>query len=279
MHTISGRLGTAQSFGSIGAVAGSLSSNPLGTFARPADAHAFPRGLVHNVAVNLSSDENPPPGSNFRDLLVVLAGLPGTGKTTIGSLLARRLRAVYLRTDVIAGPMLLEGLTEDNAEAGRVAYSIAREVATENLCAGVLVVVDGVHATHERRALWRGVAEATQARLVQLEMALADEAEHRLPVEHRQADALGNELFRPIGDACGLPLGGLYGSWVREGWMCMAALAVVLAVGSPFGIVYSVQRGRRGLAAVLAVLTLCLAPIPAAIMVERSSSSVGCHPL
>lgn len=137
--------------------------------------------------MNVSSDESTPLGSNFRDLLVVLAGLPGTGKTTIGRLLARRLRAAYLRTDVIAGPMLLEGLTEDNAEAGRVAYGIAREVATENLRAGVPVVVDGVHATHERRALWRGVAEATQTRLVQLEMTLADEVEHRLRVEHRLA--------------------------------------------------------------------------------------------
>jgi predicted kinase len=137
--------------------------------------------------VNVSSDENTPQGSNFRDVLVVLAGLPGTGKTTIGRLLARRLRAAYLRTDVIAGPMLLEGLTEDNAEAGRVAYGIGREVATENLRAGVPVLVDGVHATHERRALWRRASEATQTHLVQLEMTLADEVEHRLRVEHRQA--------------------------------------------------------------------------------------------
>ncbi len=134
-----------------------------------------------------TSEESTPLGSNLRPLLVVLAGLPGTGKTTIGRLLAGELRAAYLRTDVIAGPMLLEGLTVDNAEAGRAAYGIAREIATENLRAGVPVVVDGVHATHERRALWRGVAEATQSRLVQLEATLADEVEHRLRVEHRQA--------------------------------------------------------------------------------------------
>lgn len=37
-------------------------------------------------------------------------------------------------------PMLLEGLTEDSAEAGRVAYGIACEVATENLRAARLIV-------------------------------------------------------------------------------------------------------------------------------------------
>ena len=125
--------------------------------------------------------------TEFRDVLVVLAGQPGTGKTTIARLLARRLQAAYLRTDIIAGPMLLDGLIEDKAIAGRVAYSIACEVATENLRAGVPVVVDGVHATHERRALWRGVSDATHARLVQLEMTLGDELEHRRRVEKRQA--------------------------------------------------------------------------------------------
>lgn len=133
-------------------------------------------------------------------MLVVLAGLPGTGKTTIGRLLARRLRAAYLRTDVIAGPMLVDGLTEDSARAGRVAYGIAREVAIENLRAGVPVVVDGVHATHERRALWRGVAEATHSRLVQLEMTLADETEHRLRVEKRQAQGYLGPTWEQILD-------------------------------------------------------------------------------
>jgi predicted kinase len=137
--------------------------------------------------VRVSIDEGISLEPNFRDVLVVLAGLPGTGKTTIGRLLARRLRAAYLRADVIAGPLLLEGLTEDNAEAGHVAYGIAREVATENLRAGVPVVVDGVHATHERRAMWRGVAEATNTRLVQLEMTLVDEAVHRVRAEKREA--------------------------------------------------------------------------------------------
>lgn len=121
-------------------------------------------------------------------MLVVLAGRPGTGKTTVGRLLAGRLRAAYLRTDVIAGPMLSSGVTDDNARAGRVAYDIARDVAIENLRLGVPVLVDGVHATRERRAIWRDVSESTGARLVQLEMILSDAVEHRLRVERRQTD-------------------------------------------------------------------------------------------
>lgn len=120
-------------------------------------------------------------------VLVVLAGLPGTGKTTVAKMLAKRIRAAHLRTDVIAGPMLRSRLTEDPASAGRVAYDIACEVATETLQAGVSVVVDGVHATHELRAQWLGISNEVGAPLIQLETRLTNEFEHRRRVERRRA--------------------------------------------------------------------------------------------
>ena len=96
----------------------------------------------------------------WRDpVLVVFAGRPGTGKSTTARLLASRLQAAYVRTDVIAGAVLSGGLTQDPGEAGSVAYVVARGVALENLSAGVPVVIDGVQATHDRRAVWRQLAQ------------------------------------------------------------------------------------------------------------------------
>jgi predicted kinase len=150
--------------------------------------HAFWRRTVHNVAVSLDTGANASPEPRVRGTLVVLAGRPGTGKSTIARLLARRLQAAYLRADVIAGSVLSSGLSGDESMAGQVAYAVACDLARENLAVDVPVVVDGVNATHKRRALWRRVAEGASARLIQLEMMLSDKAEHRRRVESRRVD-------------------------------------------------------------------------------------------
>ena len=129
-------------------------------------------------------------------LLVVLAGRPGTGKTTLAGRLAHELRAAYVRTDAIATVLLGSGLagsgvTADPATAGRAAYAVAHEVVAGTLRAGVPVVVDAVNATGERRASWRDLAHRTGARLVVFETRLDDSGEHRRRVEHRRPDLAG----------------------------------------------------------------------------------------
>ncbi len=122
-----------------------------------------------------------------RPLLVVLAGLPGTGKTTLASRLAQAFGAVHLRTDAIAGPMLVAGLTDQAAEAGRVAYLIAERLARENLANGIPVVVDGVHATHERRRVWPNVAHQADVPIMAVETTVSDRMQHELRVAARAA--------------------------------------------------------------------------------------------
>lgn len=125
-------------------------------------------------------------------ILIVVAGLPGTGKTTLAKLLVRELGAAYLRIDAIAIPLLQGQPTDDPGEAGRAAYLVAEELGFENLASGVPVVVDGVNASHDRRALWPDLARRAHVPLAMFETTLPDPHEHRRRVEERTS---GSERY------------------------------------------------------------------------------------
>ena len=124
-------------------------------------------------------------------LVAVVVGRPGTGKTTLAKRLTRELRGAYIRIDAVVGPILRAALTEDESSAAVIGYAVAREMARENLEAGVPVIVDGVHATHPRRQAWLDVAASTGAQLKFLETFLGDELEHRRRVEQRGSGESG----------------------------------------------------------------------------------------
>ena len=76
-------------------------------------------------------------------MLIVLSGLPGTGKTTIAQILARECHATYLRIDTIE-QAILSSLRVQN-DLGALGYVVAYELARANLCLGGTVVADAVN--------------------------------------------------------------------------------------------------------------------------------------
>jgi predicted kinase len=65
-------------------------------------------------------------------MLIVLSGLPGTGKTTIAQILSRQCRATYLRIDTIEQAILSSPRTQN--DLGALGYVVACEIARANLC-------------------------------------------------------------------------------------------------------------------------------------------------
>jgi predicted kinase len=125
-------------------------------------------------------------------VLIIFAGLPGVGKSSIARELARMRGAVFVRIDTIEQVL-------DNTGAGDVVradpglgYLIAYGLAADNLRLGLTVVADSVNAVEITREAWRAVAETAGTPWVEVEVVCSDVAEHRRRVETRVADIPGH---------------------------------------------------------------------------------------
>jgi predicted kinase len=125
-------------------------------------------------------------------LLIVIGGLPGTGKTALARGLARALDAVHLRIDTIE--QALRNSTTGPDAPGDAGYIVAYGIAADNLALGRTVVADAVNPQASTRAAWREVGERAAVAIVEVEVICSDAAEHRRRVESRSADIPGLEL-------------------------------------------------------------------------------------
>ena len=122
-------------------------------------------------------------------VLVVFAGLPGVGKTTLAREVARRLGGAYLRVDTIEQALRAGGTLPGGVVAE--GYVVSYGVAADNLALGRAVVADQVNPIGLTRDAWQAVADAAGARLVDVEVVCSDRAEHRRRVESRVRDIAG----------------------------------------------------------------------------------------
>lgn len=120
--------------------------------------------------------------------LIILAGLPGTGKTTLARKLSVQLNYFYLRVDAIEAPF-----TKANSDAGKIGegYEALTNLAFENLILGHNIIIDTVNSLHISRNMFNQLAERAKAEVLQFELKIKDTSIHKSRVENRKSDVEG----------------------------------------------------------------------------------------
>ncbi len=118
-------------------------------------------------------------------VLVVMAGLPAAGKSSVAEGLAKVLGCAVLSVDPVEAAMWRAGVGRDQP-TGLAAYVVVEVLAAEQLALGHDVVVDAVNAVEPAREQWRGLAGRTGSVLRFIEVRCSDECEHRRRLERRQ---------------------------------------------------------------------------------------------
>lgn len=122
-------------------------------------------------------------------MLIVFAGLPGAGKSTLASALAQELGATWLRIDSIEQAMR-EGI-ELPQDIGPAGYFVAYRLAADNLRLGGIVIADSVNPLALTRDAWRAVGESAGVRVVEVEVSCSDAEEHKRRIETREVKVPG----------------------------------------------------------------------------------------
>lgn len=122
--------------------------------------------------------------------MICLAGLPGTGKSSVSRALAARIGALWLRVDAVEQALRDSHMVvqDDLADGG---YAALRAVAGAALEQGFHVVTDSVNPLPATRDGWRDVAERAGAMHWDVELVCSDPALHRQRVETREAEVPG----------------------------------------------------------------------------------------
>jgi predicted kinase len=119
--------------------------------------------------------------------LIVTAGLPGAGKSTIAEVIGNRLGLPIVSVDPLESAILSAGIDPDQP-TGLAAYLVAETIAEAVLVGGAGVIVDAVNAVEPARDQWVRLAARQNVPVKFLEVVCSDPELHRARLEKRDRE-------------------------------------------------------------------------------------------
>lgn len=112
------------------------------------------------------------------DMMIAMAGLPGSGKSAVAGEVARVLGCALLSVDPIEAAMWRSGVARDQP-TGLAAYVVAEDLAREQLLIGNDAIIDAVNDVEAARGQWASLAAELGQPLAFVEVFCSDDEEHR----------------------------------------------------------------------------------------------------
>jgi len=120
--------------------------------------------------------------------MILFAGLPGTGKSTLAECIGRQLAIPVFAKDWLEASLLQSGLkaTMDDKLLGFAGYELLTVLAERQFMLNQSVILDSVASTQTIRTKWRQLANQYQAEWRVIECVCSDEDLHRARLSTRQ---------------------------------------------------------------------------------------------
>jgi len=118
-------------------------------------------------------------------MLIVMAGLPGAGKSAVAEDLARALTCAVLSVDPAEAAMWRAGVSKSEP-TGLAAYLVVEALAAEQLRLGHDVIIDAVNGVAPAREQWRRLSSQFAVQLRFIEVVCSDERLHQRRLAGRQ---------------------------------------------------------------------------------------------
>jgi predicted kinase len=122
--------------------------------------------------------------------LIIVGGLPGSGKSTIAEQAARMIHGALIAKDVVEATLGRSGIGRE-ANSGWAGYEVLNSLADAQLRVGGSAVLDSVAAYDRLRDGWREIGRRHGATVQEVECICSDERSHRSRIEARQRNIPG----------------------------------------------------------------------------------------
>ncbi|MBD3280281.1 AAA family ATPase [Candidatus Dojkabacteria bacterium] len=122
--------------------------------------------------------------------LIVMAGLQGSGKSTIAEEISKQLKIFILSVDPIHSSILKAGI-EDSFEVGLADYLVAERLADENLARGISGIIDASNYVDKAQSMWEKLASKHGIQLKVIECKIDEDThKHRIGRRVRQISGI-----------------------------------------------------------------------------------------